>query len=174
MAVTVTVPAEPVRRVSARHFVRLKLRVMGNNFRGQGWRLAMFVIGVLVGLWFAAGGFLALAAPGFADEPRYALLTAAFGGGLLVLGWLLLPLVFFGVDETLDPARFALLPLPRRTLVAGLFAAALVSVPVLAVLLAVSGLVVTAAALGGWAAGLVAAVGVVAGLLLCVAASRAV
>ena len=39
------------------------------------------------------------------------------GGGLLVLGWLLLPLVFFGVDETLDPARFALLPLPRRTLV---------------------------------------------------------
>ncbi|MGK5442584.1 ABC transporter permease [Micromonospora sp. URMC 105] len=174
MAVPVTVAAEPVRRVSARHFVRLKLRVMGNNFRGQGWRIAMFVAGVLVGLWFAAGGFLALAAPGFAGEPRYALLTAAFGGGLLVLGWLLLPLVFFGVDETLDPARFALLPLPRRTLVAGLFAAALVSVPVLAVLLAVSGLVVTAAALGGWAAGLVAAVGVVAGLLLCVAASRAV
>lgn len=174
MAVPVTVPAEPVRRVSARHFVRLKLRVMGNNFRGQGWRIAMFVAGVLVGLWFAAGGFLALAAPGFAGEPRYALLTAAFGGGLLVLGWLLLPLVFFGVDETLDPARFALLPLPRRTLVAGLFAAALVSVPVLAVLLALAGLVVTAAALGGWAAGLVAAVGVVAGLLLCVAASRAV
>ncbi|SCE76429.1 ABC-2 type transport system permease protein [Micromonospora purpureochromogenes] len=174
MAVAVTVPAEPVRRVSARHFVRLKLRVMGNNFRGQGWRIAIFVIGVLVGLWFAASGFLALAAPGFAGEPRYALLTAAFGGGLLVLGWLLLPLVFFGVDETLDPARFALLPLPRRTLVAGLFGAALVSVPVLAVLLAVSGLVVTAAALGGWPAGLVAAVGVVAGLLLCVAASRAV
>ncbi|SCL15560.1 ABC-2 type transport system permease protein [Micromonospora rhizosphaerae] len=174
MAVAVSAPAGSTRRVSARHFVRLKLRVLGNNFRGQGWRIALFVVGVVVGLWFASGGFLVLAAPGFAGEPRYALLTAAFGGGLLVLGWLLLPLVFFGVDETLDPARFALLPLPRRTLVTGLYAAALVSVPVLATLVAVSGLVVTAGALGGWPAALVAVVGVVAGLLLCVATSRAV
>ncbi|MEH0842972.1 ABC transporter permease [Micromonospora sp. CPCC 205711] len=174
MAVPVTPTAEPVRRVTAGHFVRLKLRVMGNNFRGQGWRIALFVAGALVGLWFAVGGFLLLAAPGFTDEPRYALMTAAFGGGLLVLGWLLLPLVFFGVDETLDPARFALLPLSRRTLVTGLFAAALVGVPVVAVLVATAGLVVTAGALGGWPAGLVGAVGVLAGVLLCVAASRAV
>ncbi|TDC41051.1 ABC transporter permease [Micromonospora sp. KC213] len=174
MAVPVTAATEPVRPVSARHFVRLKLRVMANNFRGQSWRVALFVAGVFVGVWFAVGGFLLLAAPGFAGEPRYALLAAAFGGGLLVLGWLLLPLVFFGVDETLDPARFALLPLPRRTLVGGMFAAAVVSVPVVATLIATTGLVVTAGALGGAVAGLVAAVGVVAGLLLCVAASRAV
>ncbi|MBM7083044.1 ABC transporter permease [Micromonospora humidisoli] len=174
MAVPVSTPAERVRPVSPRHFVRLKLRVMGNNFRGQGWRIALFVTGVLVGLWFAAGGFLMFAAPGFADEPRYAVMAAAFGGGVLVLGWLLLPLVFFGVDETLDPARFALLPLSRRTLVTGLFAAALVSVPVFAVLVAVTGLVVSAGLLGGPVAGVVAAVGVVAGVLLCVAASRAV
>ena len=174
MAVTVTPAAGAARRVSARHFVRLKLRVLGNNFRGQGRRIVLFVVGVLVGLWFASGGFLLLAAPGLAGESRYALLTAAFGGGLLVLGWLLLPLVFFGVDETLDPARFALLPLTRRTLVTGLYAAALVSVPVLATLLTASGLVVTAGALGGWAAALVALVGVVGGLLLCVAAARAV
>ncbi|PWU62147.1 ABC transporter permease [Micromonospora globispora] len=174
MAVAVTPPAGPARRVTAWHFVRLKLRVLGNNFRGQGRRIVLFVVGVLVGLWFASSGFLLLAAPGLAGESRYALLTAAFGGGLLVLGWLLLPLVFFGVDETLDPARFALLPLTRRTLVTGLYAAALVSVPVLATLLTASGLVVTAGALGGWAAALVALVGVVGGLLLCVAAARAV
>ncbi|PWR05695.1 ABC transporter permease [Micromonospora acroterricola] len=175
MALPVTAaPAAPVRAVSARHFVRLKLRVMGNNFRGQGWRVALFIGGALVGLWFAASGFFLFAAPGLAGDDRYAMLIAAAGGGLLVLGWLLLPLVFFGVDETLDPARFALLPLPRRTLVVGLFTAALVSVPVLAVLIATFGLVLTAWALGGWSAGLVAAVGVVAGLLLCVAASRAV
>ncbi|MFI7437381.1 ABC transporter permease [Micromonospora haikouensis] len=166
-------PAERVRPVSARHFVRLKLRVMGNNFRGQGWRIAMFVGGMIAGLWFAATGFFLLAAPGLADEPTYALMAAAFGGGLLVLGWLLLPLVFFGVDETLDPARFALLPLSRRTLVTGLFAAALVSVPAAAALIATGGLVLTSGLLGGAAAALVAAVGVVAGLLLCVAASRA-
>lgn len=177
MAVAVSGPAvsaPPARRVSARHFVRLKLRVMGNNFRGQGWRVALFVGGVVAGLWFAGTGFFLFAAPGLVDGSRYALMVAAFGGGLTVLGWLLLPLVFFGVDETLDPARFALLPLPRRTLVTGLFAAALVSVPTIAVLLALSGLVVTAGAMGGWFAAVVAAVGVVAGLLLCVAAARAV
>ena len=174
MAVPVNVPASPVRPVSARHFVRLKLRVMGNNFRGQGWRVALFLVGSLVGLWFAVGGFFGLAAPGLAGDDRYALLVAAFGGGLAVLGWLLLPLVFFGVDETLDPARFALLPLPRRTLVKGLFAAALVSVPTLAMLVALSGLVVTAGIFGGWSAALVAAVGVILGLLVCVASARAV
>ncbi|RAO02222.1 ABC transporter permease [Micromonospora noduli] len=167
-------PAAPVRSVSARHFVRLKLRVMGNNFRGQGWRIALFVGGALLGLWFAAAGFFLFAAPGLTGDGRYAVLIAAAGGGLLVLGWLFLPLVFFGVDETLDPARFALLPLPRRTLVTGLFVAALISVPVLAVLIASFGLVLTAWSLGGWSAGLVAVVGVLAGILLCVAASRAV
>ncbi|MBQ0903638.1 ABC transporter permease [Micromonospora sp. U21] len=167
-------PAGPVRAVSARHFLRLKLRVMGNSFRGQGWRIALFIGGALFGLWFAASGFFLFAVPGMTGNGRYAVLVAAGGGGLLVLGWLLLPLVFFGVDETLDPARFALLPLPRRTLVVGLFTAALASVPALAVLIATFGLVLTAWALGGWSAGLVAAVGVVAGLLLCVAASRAV
>ncbi|MBB5478201.1 ABC transporter permease [Micromonospora parathelypteridis] len=177
MAVPVSVdatPAAPVRAVSARHFVRLKLRVMGNSFRGQGWRIAMFIGGAVLGLWFAVSGFFLFAAPGLAGDGQYAVLIAAAGGGLLVLAWLLLPLVFFGVDETLDPARFALLPLPRRTLVTGLFVAALVSVPVLAVLIATFGLVLTAWSLGGWSAGLVAVVGVVAGLLLCVAASRAV
>ncbi|MFF5054519.1 ABC transporter permease [Micromonospora sp. NPDC000663] len=168
------VSAAPQRQVSARHFVRLKLRVMGNSFRGQGWRIALFVGGALVGLWFAVSGFFLFAAPGISGNGRYAVLIAAAGGGLLVLGWLLLPLVFFGVDETLDPARFALLPLSRRTLVSGLFAAALVSVPVLAVLVASLGLVLTAGALGGWSAAVVAVVGVVCGLLLCVAASRAV
>ncbi|WP_435206772.1 ABC transporter permease [Micromonospora sp. bgisy143] len=173
-ATAATAPATPARTVSARHFVRLKLRVMGNNFRGQGWRIAMFVGGALLGLWFAACGFFLFAAPGMTGNGRYAVLVAAAGGGLLVLGWLLLPLVFFGVDETLDPARFALLPLPRRTLVVGLFAAALVSVPVLAAAVASLGLVLTAWALGGWSAGVVAVLGVLTGLLLCVAASRAV
>ncbi|MEV4494977.1 ABC transporter permease [Micromonospora arborensis] len=167
-------PDAPVRAVTAGHFVRLKLRVMGNNFRGQGRRIAMFIGGVLLGLWFAVSGFFLFAAPGLAGDGQYAVLVAAAGGGLLVLAWLLLPLVFFGVDETLDPARFALLPLSRRTLVTGLFAAALISVPALAVLIASFGLVLTAGALGGWTAGLVAVVGVVGGVLLCVATSRAV
>ncbi|MFC7547066.1 ABC transporter permease [Plantactinospora sp. GCM10030261] len=165
---------QPARQVTPWHFVRLKLRVMGNNFRGQRWRIALYVIGLLFGLWFAAMGFLGFAAPGLADRADIAMLVAALGGAVLVLGWLFLPLVFFGVDETLDPARFALLPLRRRTLIPGMLAAALVGVPALCLLLATVGLVVSAWALGGVPAGLVAVVGMVLGLVLCVAVSRAV
>lgn len=174
---SVTAPAErPAfggRPVSARHFARLKLRVTRNNLRGQGWRVGLFIAGLIIGLWLAATGFFLFAAAGLGDNRDLAPIIAAFGGGLLVLGWLFLPLVFFGVDETLDPARFALLPLSRRTLVTGLLAAALIGTPAVATLLATVGLVLTAWSLGGWSAGLVELVGVIGGLLVCVAASRA-
>jgi ABC-2 type transport system permease protein len=154
-------------------FVRLKLRMTANNFRGQPWRVALFLVGIFFGLWWAAGGFLLFAVPGLAGSEKAALLVAGFGGGALTLGWVLLPLVFFGVDETLDPARFALLPLRRRTLVTGMVAAALLGIPALATLASTAGLVVSAGALGGWTAAVAQAVGVAAGLFLCVAASRA-
>lgn len=173
-ALSTAAPAQQgVRPVGPRLFARLKLRVMANNLRGQPWRVGLFVVGGIVGLIAAVLGFVLFAAPGLAGNADTARLVAAFGGGVLVLGWLLLPLVFFGVDETLDPARFALLPLPRRTLVTGLFLAALIGIPAIALTIATSGLVLAAGRLGGWTAALVAAVGVVAGLLLCVAASRA-
>jgi ABC-2 type transport system permease protein len=161
-------------RVKVRYFARLKLRVLRNSLRGQVWRIVLFVIGALFGLWFAAAGFFLLAAPGLAGNAELAVVVPAVAGGVLVLGWLLLPLVFFGVDETLDPVRFALLPLPRRTLVGGMYTAALLGVPAVAMLGATSGLVLSAAVQAGWPAALAQAAGVIAGLLLCVAASRAV
>jgi ABC-2 type transport system permease protein len=162
----------PARRVRARHFIGLKLRVLRNGLRGQRSRIVLFVVGVLFGLWSAFGGF-GLFTLSAADD-RASVLVPAFGGALLTLGWLFLPLVFFGVDETLEPGRFALLPVPRRTLVAGLLAAALLGVPAVATLLATAGLVVGAAVHGGAAAAGVQAVGVLAGLVLCVTTSRAI
>jgi ABC-2 type transport system permease protein len=155
-------------------FMRLKLRVMANNMRGKAWRIVLFLLGLVFGLWWSATAMLLLAAPGFTDSLDAAVLASALGGSVLVVGWVLMPLVLFGVDETLDPARFALLPLRRRTLVTGLLAAALIGIPALAAVVATSGLVITAALLGGWGAAVVQGVGTVAGLFLCVAASRAV
>jgi len=179
VALPVSTPVAPTtatapRPVSARHFARLKLRVMANGFRGQTAKVVLFVLGLIGGLWFAAMGFFLLLATGATDNPNVSVIGAGLGGAVIVLGWVLLPLVFFGVDETLDPARFALLPLTRRTLVTGLLTAALIGAPALATLLATGGLVVAAGLLGGVGAALVAAVGVVGGVLLCVAASRAV
>lgn len=155
-------------------FVRLKLRLIANGLRGRPGRIALFVTGVLVSGIFAVAGYAIFAVPGVLDDGRAAATLLPLGGSALVLGWVVLPLVFFGVDESLDPARFALFPLRRRTLIAGLFTAALVGLPALATLVATAGTVSTAAQLGGGGAALVQFAGIVAGLLLCVAVSRSV
>jgi ABC-2 type transport system permease protein len=155
-------------------FVRLKVRLTVNGLRGQPWRMALFVAGVLLGGSFAVAGYAIFAIPGLLDDAPTAGMLLTLGGTAIVLGWLFLPLVFFGVDESLDPARFALLPLSRSTLVRGMFVASLAGVPALATLLATTGMVGTAVRLGGFLAGTVELVGVVLGLLLCAALSRAV
>jgi ABC-2 type transport system permease protein len=165
--------ALPTAAVSPWLFVRLKLRLTANGLRGRQIRIALLVVGVLVAGFLAIAGYATFAIPGVADSERAADLLLPLGGTGLVLGWLFLPLVMFGVDESLDPARFALLPLRRRTLITGLLAAALVGLPALSTLVATAGMVDTAARLGGPGAAVAELVGVVAGLLLCVAVSRA-
>ena len=85
MAVGVTSPVAPAtdeaRPVGVRHFIRLKLRLTANSLRGEGWRIALFLLGAFSGLGFAVGGFFLFAAGGLADDPDVALLIAALGGG---------------------------------------------------------------------------------------------
>jgi ABC-2 type transport system permease protein len=155
-------------------FVRLKLRILANGLRGQTSRVVLFVLGALVAAGLAVGGWMVFAVPGLLGEERAAGMLLPLGGGVLVLGWLFLPLVLFGVDESLDPARFALLPLRRRTLIAGLFVASLAGIPAVATLVATLGMVDTVRRLGGLGSATVELVGVALGLLLCAAVSRAV
>ncbi|MEV0132289.1 ABC transporter permease [Dactylosporangium sp. NPDC050688] len=166
---------EPVRagEPTAGHFVRLKLRILRNAMRGKKSRVWLFVLSVFFGLWAAFVGVSLFAGSSIADDGLRPTL-AAFAGASLVLMWVLVPLLFFGVDETLDPARFSLLPVPRRTLVLGMLAAACVGIPPVVTLLTGLGSTVGAVLDGGPAAGAVAVVGAVVGLAVCVAASRAV
>jgi ABC-2 type transport system permease protein len=161
-------------RVRVWSFVRLKLRLTANSLRGRPVRIVLFVLGVIAAGFFAVGGYAAFAVPGVVGSERAAGMLLPLGGAVLVLSWLFLPLIFFGVDESLDPARFALLPLHRRTLVAGLFAAALAGLPALSTLVATLGMVDTVTRLGGGRAAAAEGIGIVLGLLLCVAVSRAV
>lgn len=158
---------------AVRHFARLKLRIIGNGLRGRTSRKWLFGFGVLAGVYFAGMGALLLGVS-TAGDAQVRLMVASFGGAALVLGSALLPLIWFGVDDSLDPARFALLPVSRRRLVAGQLAAALLGVPAASLLVATGGLLVPAAAHGGAAAATVQAVGLVAGLVLCVTLARAV
>ncbi|WP_433053840.1 ABC transporter permease [Dactylosporangium sp. CS-033363] len=182
-------PHEPIPTSQPRilYFVRLKLRIIGNSLRpgrshaadsagkrlGRHSRLILFIFGALFGLWGAFIGFAAFAASSLAGDTLRPT-VAAFAGAAAVLAWVFVPLLFFGVDETLDPARFALLPVPRRTLIGGMLAAAFVGIPPTATLLATLGSVIGGAMKGGFGAALVAVLGAAVGLGVCVAASRAV
>ncbi|GAA1755571.1 hypothetical protein GCM10009681_28380 [Luedemannella helvata] len=167
-----------MRPARSRDIVRLKLRLLRNSLRGQSWRIALFVggliagviVGLVTGLLTSLTG---LDGPDPARSRDIAYLVAVFLGAGTVLAWSVFPLLFFGVDETIDPARFALLPVPRRVLIGGMLGAAFVGVPALTTFLATGGLAVAATARFGVLVGLVSLVCVVGGLLLGVIASRA-
>ncbi len=172
MAVS-TAPAVTPRQPGVRDFARLKLRVLRNGLRGQTWRIVSYLVSILVGLVVAALLFLAFAASGFASRDG-AFVVAVLGGGGFVLAWTLVPLLFFGVDESLDPARFALLPIRRMTLARGMLAAAFIGVPPAITLVATAGLVLASGLRSGGPAAIGAAIGVLLGLCTGVVASRAV
>lgn len=156
----------------AAHLVRLKLALLRNGLRRSVWKL----IGLLLGgvyvafLLVLAGAGLVLL--GSKDDPELGRTVLVLAGTVLVAGWWLLPLVAFGVDSTLDPDRFRLFPVPRRSLLTGLALAGLVGLPGVATVL-----VSAATSLAWWrtpVAAVAALVGGALGVALCVVGSRAV
>ena len=108
-------------------FVRLKLVLLRNQLRGSVTRVLLFVVGG------AFAGFAALLAVTGAVLLRLASLDLAGGvvvvvGSLTVLAWAAVPLLLASEDDTSDPVRFALLPLPPARLAAGLLCASAVGV----------------------------------------------
>ncbi|MDN5726675.1 MAG: hypothetical protein L0G99_12210 [Propionibacteriales bacterium] len=150
--------------------VRLKVTLLRNGLRRSVWKTVGLVIGGLYGLGVVLLVVTALFALRFAEaELAAAVTTTVFT--LMTVGWILMPLLVFGQDDTVDPARFALLPVPAGRLVRGLAMGALIGLPGLGTVLAAVGL------LGTWSnaiAPFIAAVVVLPiGVLLCVLWSRA-
>ena len=149
--------------------IGLKLTLLANSLRRSVWRTVGLIVGLVYGLAAVVAVLVALLALRFTSLTLTAEITVvAFS--LLTLGWLLMSLLVFGVDETVDPARFALLPVRAGELLPGLLAAALVGVPGAATILVGTGLVLT------WArSGLLTAAALMAfplGVLTCVLLAR--
>lgn len=122
--------------------VRLKLSLLRNTLRRSVWRTVGLVLGALYALGLVLLAMAGLIALRWTSVALTADVTVvAFS--LISAGWLLLSLLVFGVDETLDPARFALLPVRARDLMPGLLVAGLVSSTGVATVLVGLGLVVT-------------------------------
>ncbi len=146
-------------------FVRLKWRLLANA-GASGREEALGWLARAIGLLLAVVG-----AGDLATAPRHggAGLVAVFVA--VAVAWIMLPLLM-GSDRTLAVDRLASLPLRRRDLVLGLFAASLVGAPPLATLVFLSGAVF---AYGhGAAATVLAAADVVVMTALAIAGGRAV
>jgi ABC-2 type transport system permease protein len=150
--------------------VRLRLAMWRTAMTRSPLHLASSVVGGL-----AALVVLAVLGPGLlllAGRPlRIVALTVPLFT-VVTLMWAVLSLVATGVDATLDPARFAVLPLRAPELARGLLAAALTGIP--AVMLIGLALAQVGAWLAEPAAALAALVAAVLGVLTAVLLSRAV
>lgn len=151
--------------------VRLKLTLLRNGLRRSPWQVVGLVLGGLYGFGFVAMavvGLIALrgAGPALAHE------VTIVGFTVLTLGWLVLPIFLYGIDNTVDPSRFALFGVRPGELVPGLWLAGLIGLPALGTL------IVSLALVGTWSVGVLPAVvgllTAVVGTALCVLWSRAV
>lgn len=149
--------------------ISLKLRLLRGSLRGSVSQQIGLAFGALTGLGAALAGVTGLVALRFVD-PDVAAAVVVAGGTVLVIGWGVVPLLVSGVDETLDPARFALLPVRARRLVPGLLLAGLVGIPGTVTVLVAAATVVT------WWRGPLAVVAALPaaalGVLTCVVTSR--
>ena len=151
-------------------FAGLKWRLVTSRLRATSgatriWMIIGFVVAVaFVGL--IATGLVALRSVPEAATPVVVTLFV-----VQLVAWVLSPLVAFGVDETVDPARFALLPIRPQTLQRGLLTASLIGYLPAANMVILLG---AAVAIGvPWSVFPVALVCAVVQLITCVVLSRA-
>jgi len=150
--------------------VGLKWQLLRNGLRRSTPQLVGLVIAALYGLSVLAVAVSGLVALRFAAPSDVARTVVIIGGSALMLGWAIFPVIAYGVDETLDPARFATFAVPRRQLVLGLLVSSLVSVA--AVVTTILGLATVITWSRSVFAMLVAPVAAAVGVLTCVALSR--
>ncbi|TLP62170.1 hypothetical protein [Microbispora triticiradicis] len=125
-------------------FVRMKLSLVRGSLRGELARQLGFVFSLLAAVLMAVAGFGLFALVRLAPHD-IALDVVPVAFAMFAAGWIVVPLMAFGLDETLDPARLALFPLTTRQLATGLFAASVAGPWPIASLVALSGGVVALA-----------------------------
>lgn len=109
--------------------VRLKLTLLKNSLRRSIWRTVGMIIGGVYGLGLVAGAIFGIVALRLWAPADIAADVLVLAFALLTGGWLFFSLLVFGVDETVDPAKFALLPVRARELQPGLLVAGLIGIP---------------------------------------------
>jgi ABC-2 type transport system permease protein len=147
--------------------VQLKLRLVANALRASTGAKVAFILSTLFAVVVAVGVFylLSILGGGIAAADLTTAIFCLFG-----LAWLILPLVVFGLDSTLDPATLALYPLRTRPLAVGLLAASATGAWPAATLIGLLG--VTIGLARGALGVLIALIAVVLQVLFCITLAR--
>lgn len=152
----------------ARHFARLKVTLLRNGLLRNRSKLPFVIISALLPIPFVLITCEAMVNASDARNPATIITVTAVG---LSVAWIMIPVLGYGNDDTLDPTVFALLPLRRNELLRGMLAAAFIGVaPLFTAAVLVSAVVGFANDLATLGAGLVLAF---LQLLACITFSRA-
>ena len=151
----------------ARLLVQLKLRLLGNALRSSRSAKVAFILSTAAAVLVALVTFAELAALR-GKAASVDLTTVVFTA--FAFGWLILPLLTFGLDSTLDPATLALYPLRTRPLAVGLLAASATGAWPAANVLGLLG--VTVGLASGWFGVFTALIAVLLEVLFCIVLAR--
>ncbi|UIP59028.1 hypothetical protein [Agromyces marinus] len=149
--------------------LRLKLRLLGNVFRRSPWQVVGLSLAIVYGLGMSVLLFLVLVGLRGADDVALVRDVLTVAGAATVVGFIVVPLVF-GVDDTMDPRRFALFGIPDRSIALGLAVAATLGVPAVALAIVMTGTVVTWSR--GFGIALIAILAAALGFVTCILAAR--
>lgn len=140
-----TAAAQDVRHgeIRGRDLVRLQLKLKWTLWKRSYRKNVGKIIGTSIGVLYGLGGlamlvFLFLGTTLWAGEGELFPQIVRGLGAVTVLLWFLIPVLAFGIDDTLDPRSFALFPRSARELQPGMFAAAALSLPSVFTLLALA------------------------------------
>jgi len=110
--------------------LRLRWRILLHQFQRDWWRLLFVALGAVWSLSLVPLLVVGSATLSTQDSEikQFSLIAVA---GLIGIGWIVVPLLATGVDDSLDPARFAPWGLDAKRLMPGLGVAAFTTVPAL-------------------------------------------
>jgi ABC-2 type transport system permease protein len=151
----------------ARLLVQLKLRLIVNALRSSNSARVSFIVSTIFAVALAVGTFIVLAS--FSGKSTSVDLTSVIFT-VFAFGWLIAPIMVFGIDSTLDPAVLALYPVRTPALVRGLLAASFTGAWPLANVIGLLG--VTVGLARGGLGLVIAVVAVALQVLFCIALSR--
>ena len=108
--------------------VRLRFLLLFNGLKKSWWQIVLLVLGVLYGLGVLVVLVVGLFTLGFStiELSRTVLVLA---GAVTILGWTVIPVLTSGIDQTVDPARLAVFPIPVDRLIVGLAVSGVLGIP---------------------------------------------